>query len=175
MIEKLEVNTKFSGFSKRFCEFLDYIHFPDKSRFTEGARICDVAISTFRNWCINDGLPKNLLNFYHSIEKLTHNTLLQGKEENLIAWLLTGLQQNYPFEDNDLNELAICNAVQLAHICAEKIKFPLNQLEMSKQKLIFDALAQKIIHLNLVNNDTKILSDATLTDYGSSLITAMKR
>ena len=112
------------GFSERFSLLMDRAGIPRKNRVSYGAKRFNVAINTFKNWCVADKLPGTISVLVDIVEELLKDVPGRANPKAVVAWLLAGDAVPHPFAD-DTDALATVELyLQIADIARrERIDF----------------------------------------------------
>lgn len=89
-----------TGFSSRLNILLDEAGWPDRGRFSIGARRCRVSHAAFRNWCTTDKGPATFPYTVNVVEEILNDIEAKLDPYAVSAWLLAGDRVPNPFDMN---------------------------------------------------------------------------
>src|SRR5690606_15804608 len=78
------------GFSDRFTQLLDLAQVSKMNRYSWGHKRYNVAVNTFKNWCVNDMPPRRYRDLVEVVTDLLGQMPGRHSANAVVAWLYAG-------------------------------------------------------------------------------------
>ena len=160
------------GFSDRFTQLLDLANFEQKARYTVGAERFDVAVNTFRKWCIDDRPPRKYGMLHKVVTELLSDAGGDYNPESIVGWLYAGDAVPNPFERKAVDYVLLGELYLLFQQQAQFKSVDFNAIPESSRQTAMDR-AMSYLEANAIGQDASLDSykdDETLLSLIDSLL-----